>query len=56
MGPKSERFEMRIDAELLVLIDEWRALQRPIPSRAEAIRTLAEKAATEDLKQMRGGS
>jgi hypothetical protein len=34
------RFEMRIDAELQALVDNWRAAQPRIPSMADAIRQL----------------
>jgi hypothetical protein len=34
------RFEMRIDAELQALVDNWRAMQPRIPSMADAIRHL----------------
>lgn len=36
----SERFEMRIDSELLDRLDEWRDDQDDRPSRAEAVRRL----------------
>jgi hypothetical protein len=42
--PKSERFEMRIDSELLARIDEVRRMQSDLPSRAEALRRLSELA------------
>ena len=42
MAPKTERFEMRLDVEMLDQIDEWRRKQGDIPSRAEAIRRLVE--------------
>jgi uncharacterized protein len=41
---KNERFEMRVSAELLEQIDDWRRRQTDIPSRAEAIRQLVELA------------
>jgi uncharacterized protein YfbU (UPF0304 family) len=44
MGPQSERFEMRLDPDLLSRIDTWRGKQDDIPSRAEAIRRLVEVA------------
>ena len=37
---KTERMFMRIEPELLARVDEWRARQRPIPSRSEAVRRL----------------
>jgi uncharacterized protein len=42
MAPKTERFEMRLDVEMLQRIDEWRRRQNDIPSRAETIRRLIE--------------
>lgn len=42
MVPKSERFEMRLDPVILERVDEWRAGQTDVPSRAEAIRRLLE--------------
>lgn len=39
MPPKTERFEMRIDTEILAAIDRWRKSMGDMP-RAEAIRTL----------------
>ena len=41
MPPKTERFEMRVQPELLRRIDKWRKKQSGEPSRAEAIRRLA---------------
>ena len=42
MNAKSERFEMRLDPEALARIDAWREEQDPVPSRAEAVRSLVE--------------
>ncbi len=42
MAKKDERFEMRVDEDLLARVDEWRGRQDKIPSRAEAMRRLAE--------------
>lgn len=42
MPPRSERFEMRVDEELLVRVDAWRSRQADVPSRAEAMRRLIE--------------
>ncbi|SMH46240.1 YfbU family protein [Maritimibacter sp. HL-12] len=42
MVPKSERFEMRLDVDLLERIDRWSDGQRDQPSRAEAVRRLVE--------------
>jgi len=38
------RFEMRASAAWIERVENWRATQKPIPSRAEAIRRLVEKA------------
>lgn len=38
----SERFEMRIDSELLERLDQWRQGEDDMPSRAEAVRRLIE--------------
>jgi len=42
--PASERFEMRVPSAWLAKVDDWRRQQEDIPSRAEAIRRLVEKA------------
>lgn len=42
MAPKSERFEMRLDEEVLDRVDKWRAAQGDLPTRAEAMRRLVE--------------
>ncbi|MCD8497657.1 MAG: hypothetical protein LRZ85_05960 [Alphaproteobacteria bacterium] len=42
MNTKSERFEMRLDPEIIERVDTWRSEQMDIPSRAEAIRRLTE--------------
>jgi hypothetical protein len=39
---KSQRFEMRVSTEFLKAIDQWRRNQPDPPSRASAIRRLAE--------------
>jgi uncharacterized protein YfbU (UPF0304 family) len=39
---KGERFEMRLDEHTLIRIDEWRAKQEGLPSRAEAVRRLVD--------------
>jgi len=44
VGKLSERFEMRCNPALTDAIDQWRGAQRPIPSRAEAIRLLVARA------------
>lgn len=47
MTPKTERFEMRLDESTLDRVDEWRAKQPGLPSRAEAIRRLIEHGLTQ---------
>ena len=42
MATKTERFEMRMDEDILDRIDRWRASQDDVPSRAEATRRLVE--------------
>lgn len=42
MGPMSERFEMRVDGDILSRVDKWREKQDDVPSRAEAMRRLVE--------------
>ncbi len=42
-------FQMRVSARFLQLLDDWRRLQSPIPSRAQAVRALVERA----IKQAR---
>lgn len=42
MAMKSERFEMRLDEDILARVDMWRAKQDDVPSRAEAMRRLVE--------------
>ena len=42
MQAKTERFEMRLDEELLASVEAWRRGQDESPSRAEAIRQLLE--------------
>jgi uncharacterized protein YfbU (UPF0304 family) len=39
---RTERFEMRVDEEILERIDRWRGSQDDVPSRAEATRRLIE--------------
>jgi len=46
----SERFEMRIDSELLERLDSWRAGEEDTPSRAEAVRRLLEAGLAHDNK------
>lgn len=42
MAPKSERFEMRMDEDVLARVDKWRGQRDDVPSRAEAMRRLVE--------------
>lgn len=44
--PLGIRFEMRATKGWLDHLDEWRSKQKPIPSRAEAIRRLVERGLT----------
>lgn len=39
---KTSTFQMRVDAEWLRKIDDWRRQQPELPSRAEAIRRLVD--------------
>jgi uncharacterized protein YfbU (UPF0304 family) len=45
-----ERFEMRIDSELLERLDNWRSNEDDTPSRAEAIRRLLEAGLAHDKR------
>lgn len=42
MATRTERFEMRVDEEMLERLDEWRGKQDDVPSRAEAMRRLVD--------------
>lgn len=42
MAAKSERFEMRLDAQMIERLDRWREKQADEPSRAAAVRRLVE--------------
>ena len=42
MTPKNERFELRLDSEILERIDKWRGGRPDLPSRSEAVRQLVE--------------
>ena len=54
MQAKTERFEMRLDQDVIDQIDAWRGQQTDLPSRAEAVRRLVEAALTlSDTKQVR---
>jgi uncharacterized protein YfbU (UPF0304 family) len=46
----TERFEMRIDSELLDRLDNWRSTEDDTPSRAEAVRRLLEAGLAHDNK------
>lgn len=48
---KSERFEMRMDEATLARVDEWRADQPDLPSRAEAMRRLIEIGLRKRIKE-----
>jgi uncharacterized protein YfbU (UPF0304 family) len=52
MTPKAERFEMRLDEDLLVRVDEWRAQQGSFVSRAEAIRRLVQQSLAKDIPEL----
>lgn len=43
-GIETERVQLVAPATLMRRIDEWRATQRPIPNKSEAIRMLVEQA------------
>ena len=45
--PLDRPFQMRVSDAWIKLVDDWRAKQPGIPSRAEAIRRLVEKALDE---------
>jgi uncharacterized protein len=51
MGPMSERFEMRVDEDILSRVDKWREKQADVPSRAEAMRRLVEVGLTRTASQ-----
>jgi uncharacterized protein YfbU (UPF0304 family) len=42
VAPKTERFEMRLDEEIIDRVDRWRSGERDLPSRSEAIRRLVD--------------
>jgi uncharacterized protein YfbU (UPF0304 family) len=46
----TERFEMRIDSELLDRLDQWRSSEDDSPSRAEAVRRLLENGLAHDSR------
>jgi len=49
MAQKSERFEMRMDEDILARVDRWRSSQTDLPSRAEAMRRLVEVGLSREL-------
>ncbi|WP_309621259.1 YfbU family protein [Novosphingobium sp.] len=46
----TERFEMRIDSDLIDRLDQWRTAEDDTPSRAEAVRRLIEAGLAHDNK------
>lgn len=50
MADKKIAFQMRVVPEWLATIDKWRGSQKPIPSRAEAIRQLVAAALSKPKK------
>jgi uncharacterized protein len=42
VGPKTERFEMRLDESILERVDAWRGRQPDVPTRSESVRRLVE--------------
>ncbi len=53
MNQKTERFEMRLDPALMKQLDEYRAKEDDLPSRAEAVRRLLSRALSADMKEVR---
>jgi hypothetical protein len=51
MASKSERFELRLNPDVLERVDEWRTDQADIPSRSEAVRRLLERGLAASDKQ-----
>jgi len=49
---KTERFEMRLDENILTRIDQWRSQQGDMPSRAEAMRRLVETGLARSLPEV----
>lgn len=43
---QTERLQMRVSADFLAKVDEWRRAQPDLPNRSEAIRRLVELALT----------
>lgn len=50
MAPLNERFELRLDEDILTRVDQWRMEQGDAPSRAEAMRRLVEMGLTRASK------
>lgn len=48
---KTERFEMRLDENILNRIDQWRSQQGDVPARAEAMRRLVETGLARSLPE-----
>lgn len=51
MVVKSERFELRLNADVLDQVDRWRSQQGDVPSRSEAVRRLLDKGLNSSDKQ-----
>lgn len=51
MALKSERFELRLDEDILARVDSWRGEQSDLPSRAEAMRRLVEAGLGSEAKE-----
>jgi uncharacterized protein YfbU (UPF0304 family) len=49
---KTERFELRLDEILLERVDQWRAQQGGLPSRAEAMRQLVETGLAQESREV----
>ena len=49
---KSERFELRLDEDVLARIDSWRSKQADVPTRAEAMRRLMETGLARSLPEV----
>ena len=56
MQQRTERFEMRLDLDTLRRLDDWRADQPDLPSRAAAIRRLVESGLSMDKQRFRPSS
>lgn len=51
MPRKTERFEMRLDPDTVKRVDDWRAAQTDLPSRAEAMRRLVNSGLSMDERR-----